>query len=708
MNTDFLGLILTDESETAMTFLEWRSIINGADGNSNMQLIDGAISRLNTAIGGKADGFSFSADTGVLQLTSGGKVIDGASVTINSEDLFSYEMRDKYLSLPVSKVSTSGFITDTTYDRYTTQGIFQMSSQVGERETLIVFNPDIEYGYLMQIRIAYDGIKFRGIHSDEAGIYNSEDWSQWTDMTAPALQEGNYSLTLGDGSDELAVIVGNAVGTVTGPDVAEFTSTGRYVYESWESGNRKAQIRRAIFSGEDMPIEYRLSVADAEGNDNWGEWIDLKESAKTDILSNLCKLSFKSAEELINYGFSQGDVFYFQAVGELVADIGNPYCRGCVNYNGTIYVSAICGNPLYYYVIDKTTGEMSIVDFSPKTTDISVDAGLSAESENPVQNKVITEALNGIQSIIDANNQAAGGVSSISYLQEFGFKENQLYYYKSYGVTGSGDCYARYYKINPVSNVYFEYLQVFNLSEHTTWSVDLTNGTATETVHLQAPNIKLNDESGYYDSTNVEDALAEISESGAKITLNADQLYALDKMFEIAAYSSDEAQSAYSDFITAFGIDQYRVMKKLGADDIEPCGVSYYNDVTGKIDGWEQYNDVPYTYVFTSSTLSRSCYPYFDLPAEGGYAYKIYFNAKTADTKMCIEFYNQNVLDAVAAGEDYSTNDKKDGYGWQTSMGYEWTPPTEVNGSPIKCMRLIFDKAEPNISKLIIYRKKVI
>ena len=52
MNTDFLGLILTDRSETAMTFLEWRTLMNGTDGNSNMQLIDGAISRLNTAPGG--------------------------------------------------------------------------------------------------------------------------------------------------------------------------------------------------------------------------------------------------------------------------------------------------------------------------------------------------------------------------------------------------------------------------------------------------------------------------------------------------------------------------------------------------------------------------------------------------------------------------------------------------------------------------------
>lgn len=97
MNTDFLGLILTDKSETAMTFLEWRTIMNGTDGNSNMQLIDGALSRLNTAIGGKADGFSFNADTGVLQLTSGGKVIAGAAVTINLNNYYTKEEVDAIL-----------------------------------------------------------------------------------------------------------------------------------------------------------------------------------------------------------------------------------------------------------------------------------------------------------------------------------------------------------------------------------------------------------------------------------------------------------------------------------------------------------------------------------------------------------------------------------------------------------------------------------
>lgn len=98
MNTDFLGLILTDRSETAMTFLEWRTLMNGTDGNSNMQLIDGAISRLNTAIGGKADGLSLDPETGILQLTSGGRPIEGASVTIDLKKYYTSEEVDEILA----------------------------------------------------------------------------------------------------------------------------------------------------------------------------------------------------------------------------------------------------------------------------------------------------------------------------------------------------------------------------------------------------------------------------------------------------------------------------------------------------------------------------------------------------------------------------------------------------------------------------------
>ena len=59
MTTEFLKLILTDKAETSMTFLEWRTLMNGTE-DSNMLLIDGAIKLLDEAVGKKANGFDFN------------------------------------------------------------------------------------------------------------------------------------------------------------------------------------------------------------------------------------------------------------------------------------------------------------------------------------------------------------------------------------------------------------------------------------------------------------------------------------------------------------------------------------------------------------------------------------------------------------------------------------------------------------------------
>jgi hypothetical protein len=71
MNTDFCGLVLTPITEKAMTFLEWRLLMNGTD-NSNMKKIDKALSTLNQSIQSKVDGFIYDETTGEFQLTSSG------------------------------------------------------------------------------------------------------------------------------------------------------------------------------------------------------------------------------------------------------------------------------------------------------------------------------------------------------------------------------------------------------------------------------------------------------------------------------------------------------------------------------------------------------------------------------------------------------------------------------------------------------------
>ena len=92
--TKHLGLKLTAADEISMTFYEWRTLMNGVNVDSNMELIDAAIERLNTTINGRADGFTFNDKTGVLQLTSGGKPLPKASVLIDITGFYTKEEVD--------------------------------------------------------------------------------------------------------------------------------------------------------------------------------------------------------------------------------------------------------------------------------------------------------------------------------------------------------------------------------------------------------------------------------------------------------------------------------------------------------------------------------------------------------------------------------------------------------------------------------------
>ena len=81
--TNQLGLALTHTSEDSMTFLEWRTLINGVGCDSNMELIDKAIATLIKETGGMADGLKLDSDTGLLQLTHHGEPIEDASAVLN-------------------------------------------------------------------------------------------------------------------------------------------------------------------------------------------------------------------------------------------------------------------------------------------------------------------------------------------------------------------------------------------------------------------------------------------------------------------------------------------------------------------------------------------------------------------------------------------------------------------------------------------------
>lgn len=97
--TTNIKLLLTGAEEVGMKFLEWRTLMNGVNCNSNMELIDKAIGELMTSNAAKADGFSFNPETGLLQLTSDGKALTGenTSVTINLSKYYTKEETDQIL-----------------------------------------------------------------------------------------------------------------------------------------------------------------------------------------------------------------------------------------------------------------------------------------------------------------------------------------------------------------------------------------------------------------------------------------------------------------------------------------------------------------------------------------------------------------------------------------------------------------------------------
>lgn len=96
-NTNFLSLGLTDMTEMNMTFLEWRTLINGVGNDSNMELIDNAIAALNEKTDGKADGLILESATGLLQLTHNGEPIEGASVILDLNNYYTKPETDKLL-----------------------------------------------------------------------------------------------------------------------------------------------------------------------------------------------------------------------------------------------------------------------------------------------------------------------------------------------------------------------------------------------------------------------------------------------------------------------------------------------------------------------------------------------------------------------------------------------------------------------------------
>ena len=206
--------------------------------------------------------------------------------------------------------------------------------------------------------------------------------------------------------------------------------------------------------------------------------------------------------------------------------------------------------------------------------------------------------------------------------------------------------------------------------------------------------------------------------SGAEVTLTLDQVSALDKMFEMAAYKDEAVAEVYKGFVSAFGLDKFRAMRTIESGElIEGKPTYYWNPAQATGHNWKQAgasldadgkplaDGVAYTYQNIDGSSDRTCYPYFDIPAEGRYDYQVYFKANDG-VKVAIDFYNQNVLDAVGKSENWNAAEYATGFGWQDSMGFIWQPPMEINGSPIKAMRIYFNSGDAGVVEIIIYRRK--
>lgn len=85
-------------------------------------------------------------------------------------------------NLPIVQKTTSGQFGTDDYNALTTPGIYQMDSQ-SQHQVVIVLAP-VSDAHLMQIRLSYNKVEYRGIWCSTPGVYAAEDWEAWADLTA--------------------------------------------------------------------------------------------------------------------------------------------------------------------------------------------------------------------------------------------------------------------------------------------------------------------------------------------------------------------------------------------------------------------------------------------------------------------------------------------------------------------------------------------
>lgn len=181
-----------------------------------------------------------------------------------------------------------------------------------------------------------------------------------------------------------------------------------YKFESWRDpiAQTVTQYRTFLSTG----VRECRAAQLTDGSYVWGEWAELEASVvKADFVY---AGTFSSLNALCAYGFKENIKYLFRTGGELAGELTGNVCEGYIEpYDGNLKVTTP-NNHSYYFSVDLTEKTMEYNSL--------IDSELSKTSSKPVQNKVITETINSINtqlgdissaldSIIEIQNSLIGG-----------------------------------------------------------------------------------------------------------------------------------------------------------------------------------------------------------------------------------------------------------------------------------------------------------
>lgn len=112
---------------------------------------------------------------------------------------------------------------------------------------------------------------------------------------------------------------------------------------------------------------------------------------------DLCRLSFSNIEQILEYGFNNEDVFYFEANGGLAGELSGNINIGYV-HRGKLYArDALCENN-NVYIIDLTTGELSVKPLGDSSIVTSINEN-STDTQIPSA-KLLYDTIGDIETLL--------------------------------------------------------------------------------------------------------------------------------------------------------------------------------------------------------------------------------------------------------------------------------------------------------------------